>query len=680
MHNQPNRSLLSTLNPTNWPITAKLSIALVVVALLPAFVVILLVTQNIASVFIAETRRALTSMASQTNRVLRENLSYFIETVQDAYWQDLLREMLNNPTDESLAAQVSADFVGRIDNSGLDEITLFNAGGIGLISTYEERLGKRLSEPFLEAALRGEIGIEGLRFDRLSFLPSLAVAVPIRSDDGSRVIGAIAQWISGSQWEFLLADTLKIAQGESGVLQESEMYIVDANGLVLLHSTPNDPLSFSGLGDVSPEIRQQYGEEGALGLRCPPEMPACAAGEEIPRGPLQIWPAMQPVADAARRALQSGTAENFQYCRAERLDQPYTAEGCAGALFSASAVPFVTVETSQALFAVFAEVPERSIFARIDAERGQGLVILFSVAVVAVIGALILGGGLSRPLRRLAQAMSAMRDDQPLDQALVGPVATRGDELGRFAQVLNRTVNALNVRNRELRTIYEIGTHISENIDLQATLGSIVTTLRQIIPYDWAEISLYDKSSNTMNVQLAADADSLEPVNKLPVPADQGYLKQIMGMRIGLLIPQSSQDADWQVGRGWGSLAPRSYLGVPLKVRNEVIGVIEMISSKTDGFNADHLRVVESIAVQAAVALQNAQVVKAREDKLRQEIHELRIEIDEAKKTAQVEAITETEYFKDLQNRVGKLRARKTGQLQASDAPEDEPSSDAPKD
>lgn len=372
MQNRTNRSLFGSLNPTNWTITAKLSIALVVVALLPAFVVLFLVTQNILRVFVSETWQSLTSVANQTARVLREDLNYFTDTVQDAYWQELLREMLNNPTDESLAAQVSADFAGRIDNSGLDEITLFNASGIALVTTYEERLGKRLAEPFLEAALRGEISIDTLRFDRLSFLPSLAVAVPVRSQDGSRVIGAIAQWISGYQWQFLMQDTLKITQGESRVLQDAQMYIVDADGLVLLHSTAGDVLSFSGLGDVSPEIRQQYGEEGALGRRCPPEMTECTQEEEIPREPLRVWPSMQPVADAVRRALQSREVQTFQYCRAERLDQPYRPDRCAGETFNASAVPFIPTQSSQALFAVVAELPESAILARINAERSQG--------------------------------------------------------------------------------------------------------------------------------------------------------------------------------------------------------------------------------------------------------------------------------------------------------------------
>ena len=65
--------------------------------------------------------------------------------------------------------------------------------------------------------------------------------------------------------------------------------------------------------------------------------------------------------------------------------------------------------------------------------------------------------------------------------------------------------------------------------------------------------------------------------------------------------------------------------------------------------------------------------VYAREQRLRQEVQQLRIEIDEAKKVRQVAEITETDYFQDLRQRAQALRARVTrpqgGPSAAGDAP-----------
>lgn len=60
----------------------------------------------------------------------------------------------------------------------------------------------------------------------------------------------------------------------------------------------------------------------------------------------------------------------------------------------------------------------------------------------------------------------------------------------------------------------------------------------------------------------------------------------------------------------------------------------------------------------ASVFTQMAREVRAREDVLKEQVRALTIEIDEVKKQKQVEEITETEYFRDLQAKADTLRAR----------------------
>ncbi len=61
----------------------------------------------------------------------------------------------------------------------------------------------------------------------------------------------------------------------------------------------------------------------------------------------------------------------------------------------------------------------------------------------------------------------------------------------------------------------------------------------------------------------------------------------------------------------------------------------------------------------ARVFQRMAREVQARERALRQQVIELRIEIDEAKSARQVAEITETDYFRDLQRKADALRARR---------------------
>jgi DNA repair ATPase RecN len=55
---------------------------------------------------------------------------------------------------------------------------------------------------------------------------------------------------------------------------------------------------------------------------------------------------------------------------------------------------------------------------------------------------------------------------------------------------------------------------------------------------------------------------------------------------------------------------------------------------------------------------QMVQEVYAREQRLREQVRELRIEIDHTKRTRQVAEITETDYFRKIQQRVQATRRR----------------------
>lgn len=101
-----------------------------------------------------------------------------------------------------------------------------------------------------------------------------------------------------------------------------------------------------------------------------------------------------------------------------------------------------------------------------------------------------------------------------------------------------------------------------------------------------------------------------------------------------------------------------SLLNVPLKNEaGEVIGVIQLLNAfDADGtvipFDIGQQQMVESLSALASVAL-GAYI---REQGLRQQIEDLKIEIDEARKARQVAEITETDYFQNLREKARRMR------------------------
>ncbi|MGC9394972.1 MAG: GAF domain-containing protein [Anaerolineae bacterium] len=111
----------------------------------------------------------------------------------------------------------------------------------------------------------------------------------------------------------------------------------------------------------------------------------------------------------------------------------------------------------------------------------------------------------------------------------------------------------------------------------------------------------------------------------------------------------------------------QSFLTVPLQNESgELLGVLQLINARTPKtnsvitFSVELQKVVESLSKLAALAL----AAYIREQKLRAEIQELRVAVDQERKERQVAQITESEYFQKLQSQARKLRARTARSLE----------------
>jgi two-component system cell cycle response regulator len=111
------------------------------------------------------------------------------------------------------------------------------------------------------------------------------------------------------------------------------------------------------------------------------------------------------------------------------------------------------------------------------------------------------------------------------------------------------------------------------------------------------------------------------------------------------------------------SLANKRLRDIELEFLEQVDHVIKAAAAVESGtFECDSLDPVagrDDALGQLARVFQNmARQVDAREQSLRQQVQDLRVEIDEVKKARQVAEITETEYFRDLCAKAQRLRER----------------------
>jgi len=86
---------------------------------------------------------------------------------------------------------------------------------------------------------------------------------------------------------------------------------------------------------------------------------------------------------------------------------------------------------------------------------------------------------------------------------------------------------------------------------------------------------------------------------------------QVLLTKIPLLIPDTAAEHKWQSFKGYSQM--RSWLCVPLIASQRVLGLLSLGDTRAQAFSQEHLRLAKSLAIPAAVAIQNARLYERAE-------------------------------------------------------------------
>jgi len=164
-----------------------------------------------------------------------------------------------------------------------------------------------------------------------------------------------------------------------------------------------------------------------------------------------------------------------------------------------------------------------------------------------------------------------------------------------------------------LRHVAEI---INSTLDLDQVLHLILEQLGQVIKYDSASIMLL--SDHTMKMVAARGFANQEQVMGLFFDVRQFQTMQALLRDGAAIVCDTQQDPRWAKIEGIEHI--RSWLGVSLRARDKVIGVLNIDKSEPDFFHAEDIPVVSAFASHAALAIENArlyQEIKNRLEELR---------------------------------------------------------------
>ncbi|MFQ6100376.1 MAG: ATP-binding protein [Anaerolineae bacterium] len=177
-----------------------------------------------------------------------------------------------------------------------------------------------------------------------------------------------------------------------------------------------------------------------------------------------------------------------------------------------------------------------------------------------------------------------------------------------LAQTWQRTMTDLRIANRNLALLNQASRALSSTLDLDQVLINVLDEVRHLLNVVACSVWLIDPETDELVCRQATGPQS-ESVRGWRLTLDEGVVGWVARTRESQIVPDTRTDEHYFEGVDEStSLGLRSILSVPLRVRQDVIGVLQVVDREVDRFKLADLELLEPLAATAAIAIENARL------------------------------------------------------------------------
>lgn len=198
-----------------------------------------------------------------------------------------------------------------------------------------------------------------------------------------------------------------------------------------------------------------------------------------------------------------------------------------------------------------------------------------------------------------------------------------------------------------IEAISKISKAISSDLYLEDILKLIVTVTAEVMNSRICSLMLLDEKKQSLDIR-ATQSISEEYVGKKPLVKGEGVAWKVVLQNKPVVISDVTKEPEYK----YKDIAVReklvSLLCVPLAVKGKVIGVLNCYTSEPHKFTATEINVLTSVANQAAIAIENTELMV--KTKVIQEELETRKVVERAKGILMSqERLSEEDAFRRIQ-------------------------------
>jgi signal transduction histidine kinase len=164
---------------------------------------------------------------------------------------------------------------------------------------------------------------------------------------------------------------------------------------------------------------------------------------------------------------------------------------------------------------------------------------------------------------------------------------------------------------RQLAHLMEVSLTLNSTLNLDELLQYIIKTATEVLDCEAASLLLFDEKRNRLFFAAATGTDT-KKMAQIPVPIDGSLAGTIFREDKPIILNDAKADPRHFSGVSQQvSFETRSLMGVPMRIRDKGVGVLEALNKRDGKFSETDERLLSVLASQAAVAIYNARLIQA---------------------------------------------------------------------
>ncbi|HMU94519.1 MAG TPA: GAF domain-containing protein [Anaerolineales bacterium] len=171
-------------------------------------------------------------------------------------------------------------------------------------------------------------------------------------------------------------------------------------------------------------------------------------------------------------------------------------------------------------------------------------------------------------------------------------------------------------RHSLLLRLVELSVTLNSTLDLDVLLQLITATATELLECEASSILLYDEKNPRLFFAAATGSDPAK-LAEIPVPIDNSLAGTIFRTNKALILNNAEHDP-----RHYAPVSEHikfktnTLLGVPMPIKDRTMGVLEAVNKRNGAFNDGDVATLSVIASHAAIAINNARMLRTTQQAL----------------------------------------------------------------